>query len=95
MKCKLHYGLCTLYHTNRKCSNRDLRTKAVKATDTESGKNHFILRLSQSYKYTIQIEKLFLAVDLVPAQIPEQIVVPVSPQLPGLAVQCFGVDAAS
>ena len=59
MKCKLHYGLCTLYHTNRKCSNRDLRTKAFKATDTESGKNHFILRLSQNYKYTIQIEKLF------------------------------------
>ena len=36
-----------------------LRTKAVTVTDTESGKNHFILRLSQNYKYTIQIEKLF------------------------------------
>ena len=38
---------------------RDLRTKAVTVTDTESGKNHFILRLSQYYQYTIQIKKLF------------------------------------
>ena len=40
-------------------TNRDLRAKAVTVTDTESGKNHSILRLSQNYKYTIQIEKLF------------------------------------
>ena len=40
-------------------SIRDLRTRAVTVTDTESGKNHLILRLSQNYKYAIQIEKLF------------------------------------
>ena len=37
---------------------RDLRTKVVTVTDTESGKKHLILRLSQNYKYTNQIVKI-------------------------------------
>ena len=46
-----------------------------------------------AFPASVQLPKL--AVDSVPAQVPEQIVGPVSPQLPELAVQCFGVDAAS
>ena len=34
------------------------------------------------------VQLLKLAVEHVPAQVPEQVVVPVSVQLPGLAVQC-------
>ena len=53
------FGVCHRQRLSTQISNRDLRTKAVTVTDTESGKSNSILRLSQNYKYTIQIEKLF------------------------------------